>query len=276
MHRKFKKALSVIRHPVLITCKTKYIFLLSHMRSRSSVLSHILGSNSEICGYYELHMKYSAYRSIIYMRQKLYGEFHREINGKYLFDKILHNRHFISEKLIEVMKPKFIFLLRGPKSTIMSMLSMGITTNRPWYKYPEAALEYYCSRLKYLEEFAQRIDNNYFYIDSDDLVDQSDITLGSLTAWLKLNAPLTKYYTLFRYSGDRGVGDSSDHIKTGVMGRTADRPQINVPKGILIKARQRYERCQHILISDSANKSRRLTTNKGKKDIRSGKRPNHR
>ena len=219
------------------------------------MLSHILGSNPEVCGYHELHMKYSAYRSIVYMRQKLYDEFHREIKGKYLFDKILHNRHFISDKLVKAMKPKFIFLLRDPESTIKSMLSMEGAENQPWFKYPEAALEYYCSRLMYLEAFAQRIDDNYFYIDSDDLVDQSDVTLGSLTAWLHFHTPLTKDYALFKYSGEPGWGDSSAHIRAGVMGRTPGHPHINVPGDILIKARRHYDRCRNALINGSANTS---------------------
>jgi hypothetical protein len=72
------------------------------------------------------------------------------------------------------------------------MLSMEGTVNQPWFEYPEAALEYYCSRLMYLEALVQRIDDNYFYLDSGDLVDQTDVTLGRLTAWLNLNTPSPK------------------------------------------------------------------------------------
>ena len=35
-----------------------YIFVLSHMRSFSSLLCHILGSHSEISGYLETHLSY--------------------------------------------------------------------------------------------------------------------------------------------------------------------------------------------------------------------------
>ena len=34
------------------------IFLLSHMRAFTSLLGHILGSNPEINGYYEMHLSY--------------------------------------------------------------------------------------------------------------------------------------------------------------------------------------------------------------------------
>lgn len=34
------------------------IFLLSHMRAHTSLMAHILGSHSQINGYYEMHLDY--------------------------------------------------------------------------------------------------------------------------------------------------------------------------------------------------------------------------
>ena len=34
----------------------QHIFLLSHMRANTSLISHILGSHPQISGYYEMHL----------------------------------------------------------------------------------------------------------------------------------------------------------------------------------------------------------------------------
>ena len=60
--------------PLNIFFKPKYLFIFSHMRSRSSVLSHILGSNSQICGYSELQIPYIDKASIEKMRSLLSAE----------------------------------------------------------------------------------------------------------------------------------------------------------------------------------------------------------
>jgi hypothetical protein len=55
----------------------KTLFLLGHMRSYSSVLSHILGSHPQISGYCETHTKYRTWVDLWKLRwrvRKLTGE----------------------------------------------------------------------------------------------------------------------------------------------------------------------------------------------------------
>ena len=122
--KKIKKNLVLISNPRLVFQRTKYIFLFSHMRSRSSVLSHILGSNPDICGYYELQQRYLVYRHVIAMRRVLHKELKCSLKDKYLFDKILHNRLRVSKKILKKMNPKIIFLLREPVATLKSMINL--------------------------------------------------------------------------------------------------------------------------------------------------------
>ena len=107
-----------------IICKAKYLFIISHMRSRSSVLSHILGSNPDVCGYAELHVPYRSRRALFTMRLMLSNDLKCKLTNKYLLDKILHDRFFVADKIFTIAKPKVIFLLRDPESTFKSIIDM--------------------------------------------------------------------------------------------------------------------------------------------------------
>ena len=214
------------------------------MRSRSSVLSHVLGSNPEVCGYRELHRRYFAFRHIISMRSILFEELRCSLEKKYLLDKILHNSYFVSEELIEKIKPKIIFLLREPDSSIKSIINLGETTNAHWYKSPSWAVEYYCSRLAYMEEFSKKIAGAYLFIESDDLVDQTDRVLNDLSGWLDLQTPLKKQYSFFKKTGLPGAGDSSPYIRSGVIEKTPGYPHISIPSESLRKSYHYYQKCR--------------------------------
>lgn len=244
---KMKRLFSVIFKPDYITCNVKYLFILSHMRSRSSVLSHILGSNYGICGYSELHRSYLRQKDLVKMREKLYEDFKCSLTDKYLLDKLLHNNLNISEDILRFAKPKFIFLLRDPESTFKSTINMGFLTGVEWYKVPEKVLEYYCSRLSRLEAYAEMIGGNYFFLESDDLVNNTEHVLESLTRWLCLDKPLDNSYLQFNGTGEIGYGDPSDNIRTGKITKTMGYPDIHVSQEILQRATISYEKCKAAL-----------------------------
>jgi hypothetical protein len=68
----------------------QHIFLLSHMRSYTSLYGHIMGFNPAICGYYKMHIGYYSWKSLI--RQKLlYFESEATKPGfSCMFDEVLH------------------------------------------------------------------------------------------------------------------------------------------------------------------------------------------
>lgn len=231
-----------------ITCRTKYLFILSHMRSRSSVLAHILGSSPDICGYSELGLSYRGCMSLMKMRYKLSKDLECKLNHKYLLDKILHDRLIVSDKVLEIAKPKIIFLLREPENTIKSIINMGYIENIEWCRDPVKATDYYCSRLSRLEEYAKKIKGGYFFIDSNDLMDKTESILDGLTKWLNLHKPLDKRYSVFRYTGKPGHGDPSDNIKSGILTKTKDYPDILIPVEVLTKGDSSYKKCKDSLL----------------------------
>ncbi len=229
------------------TCRTRYLFIFSHMRSRSSVLCHILGSNPGICGYSELQLSYLNRMSLINMRRLLQEDLGGNLRNKYLLDKILNDYLIFSDNVLKITKPRAIFLLRKPESTIQSIIHMGDLTGIEWYKDPVNAANYYCSRLSSLEELAGKFAGNYFFIEADDLLDHADCILDRLTGWLGLPVPLSKSYSTFSHTGKPGYGDPSPNLKSGTLKRTEDHPDIRIPPDILQRSESAYVKCMDIL-----------------------------
>lgn len=221
------------------------------MRSRSSVLSHILGSNPEICGYSELHLFYKNMIMLKKMKEELSSE-HILSKKQYLFDKILHNFDF-SDEIFTATNSKFIFLLRKPESSFKSIINMGYLTGVDWYKDPKQVVNYYISRLEGLEKLSEKAKDNYFFLESDDLIENTETTLHNLSNWLMLKQPLNTEYTIFKNTGKPKFGDPSDKIKSGKIIKTEEHKDIVLPQEILQQGQIYYEKCKKILSSNAIN-----------------------
>lgn len=233
----------------LLGRKPKYLFIFGHMRSRSSVLSHILGSNPRICGYCELHLDYIDQSSLDNMQQQLVSELNCNLNRSYLLDKILGTQHEFSDKVISITKPKAIFLIREPESTLKSIINMGYVTGVKTDQNPELALNYYCSRLAQLEALSKRFED-YFFLESDELIENSDMSLNRLTQWLDLATPLKKDYSLFKNTGKPSFGDPTEKIKSGVLTKTEGYPDISISSELIEQGNNAYKQCKNTLLSN--------------------------
>ncbi|WP_417857390.1 hypothetical protein [Xanthomarina gelatinilytica] len=244
---KIKKIAIIAANPEILFCKKKYLFIVSHMRSRSTVLSHILGNNSEVCGYKELHFSYKDRLSLINMQIALKKDLKCRLRNNYLLDKILHNST-ISDEILNKAQPKIIFLLRIPEETIKSIMNMGLKTGVDWYKDPVQVTNYYCKRLGQMERLAHRVSKRYIFIESNDLIENSNEILQHITNWLNLKEPLKSTYTIFKDTGVMGFGDPLENIKSGVLQPTDSYPNIHVPEPLLSKANEAYDACKGTLL----------------------------
>ena len=258
--RILKRLPFVLLKPSNLFSKTDYLFIISHMRSRSTVLAHILGSNPGIWGYSELHNSYSGRLSLLKMKVDLCNSLDCEFKDKYLLDKLLHNQYVVSKKIYDVAKPKILFLLRKPESTIKSMIHMGHLVGINWYKDPILAMEYYCSRLLDMEAYAKNVAGDFFFIESEELVNHTIPVLESLSRWLKLPEPLQKEYSQFRNTGGKGHGDPSANIKTGILKKTTKHSHIHIPQEVLDPARLAYDRCREKLVELSGCRTEPLNS----------------
>ena len=124
------------------------IFLLSHMRSYSSVLGHIIGNNPEINGYYEMHLNYDNCKSFLRQKSRYLENHEFKKESKFLFDKILHNEHEINFDLISRKKSKIIITIREPEETILSIVSYYAQHNNTHnYSKIVHAAEYYKEKI---------------------------------------------------------------------------------------------------------------------------------
>lgn len=223
------------------------------MRSRSSLLSHLLGSHPEIYGYSELHSHYATVNDLLSMQNKLTQSLNCHSAEHYFLDKILHN-YAISDTVLNHAKTKVIFLLRKPESTIKSIIKLGdITGVKIWHNKPLKALNYYRDRLLQLQTLATRLQQSssaeYFFIESDKLIEQPGSFLAQLQSWLKLGSPIRENYSIFEHTGKAVAGDPSKNIKTGKIIRTQSHPNVVIEQDILEQAQQAYKQCMKTFLN---------------------------
>lgn len=206
-----KHIFTLLKSPSLLIPK-QHIFLLSHMRANTSLIGHILGSNSEINGYYEQHIGYYSWKSFI--RQKLlYCKQHDlKDKSKYMFDKVLHNEHFVSPILLNNSRAKVLISIRKPETTIPSIIKLYQKVD-PSHVFStlQGAADYYIARLQYLVTISKQL-NNYFYYDAEQLRDNTAECLASITNYLKLTTPLSPEFKTQKLTGVGNAGDHSGNL----------------------------------------------------------------
>ncbi|WP_420554956.1 hypothetical protein [Neptuniibacter marinus] len=235
-----KKLSALVQSPKVLLKKYESIILLSHMRARSSVLSHVLGNNNEIAGYYEQHLDHKDKFFNIKVKANLLLEGNFPPENTYIYDKVLHDR-FDPRSFKEY---KVIVLIRDPRATLKSILSMGSINNSIWQDDPYRAFAYYCQRLQSITDIVGKNNFDIFFIESDDLVDKTDDILDGISAFLELDYPLSSHYKSFGKTG--GVyGDPSDNIKLGSIVKTEINTAEVVPDELVEIAKYYYERCKN-------------------------------
>lgn len=238
----------VVTQPRLL-CRYDRILLLSHMRANTSLLGHVLGSNPEINGYYELHIGYYSWKSFIRQKLTYCCEHIIKKNSRYVFDKVLHNDHFINTELFHPRHSKIIIMLREPSSTINSIINL-YKKNDSHHEYAtiEGAVAYYSLRLEQLCQLSGQFHGRYLYMDAEAITQATDSTLSKLTSWLELKSPLTKRYQIQKKTGKKKAGDSSDKMMSGIIQKKqAPKKQEKIPQDLNFK----YEKIRQTLITRS-------------------------
>ena len=238
----------LITSPGVLAGDKKYIFLLSHMRSYSSLLSHILGSHERIAGYSEMHLSYKKRSDLLTLRYRVYISNNREPIKDYIFDKILHN-HTINDEILNDKNTRALFMLREPEATLKSILKMSENLNNPnRISDINKIKNYYLKRLGQLEELAKRTNGTGVYLDAEKIVEDTDFILGYLTDWLQLKTPLSSEYKTFSKTGEPGFGDPSENIKQGKIIKNRKQPNVVIPDEILKSAQEEYNRCRETIM----------------------------
>ena len=221
------------------------LFILSHMRSYSSVLSHVLGSHPQIDGYCETHLRYRFSFDLLRLKwrvRRLTGE---PLRGRYVLDKILHN-YPVATAILENPHTRGIILLRQPADVVQSIVHMGrhLDLNEQNSNVANAA-KYYVERLSQLTRLARAFGKRAAFVESEALMARTDDTLAFLQQFLSLDSPLERRYRSFAKTGKPGYGDPSEMIHSGEIGSRRDqqRPSYSIPSALIVEAVAAHSEC---------------------------------
>ncbi|MBL8446424.1 MAG: sulfotransferase [Zoogloeaceae bacterium] len=244
--RTMGRALS--RQPGLLARRPTYLFVLSHMRSNTSLLSHLLGSHPEISGHSEMGISYRHALDLLKLRCKVFLD-SDGLDGTYVLDKILHDDLLIRDPILARPDLRLIFLVRDPVQTLRSILHMGSRerTAPQWTQEPSEVTDYYCARLSRLESYLGRLDpasrdRRALFMCAEDLLAAPEAELARLSTWLDLSVPLSPEYRVFETTGQPGYGDPVGPIKAGrIVAQPSSYHHITLDPALEARARAAYD-----------------------------------
>lgn len=233
--------------------------MLSHMRSGSSLLTHILNANPEVAGFGENHAPYWSQKDLKSLILRTAWKLRQfKLSEKYVLDKILHDELVVHRDLLRSQDIRFIFLVRRPQETLASIVKLF--SNQKWTI--EKATNYYIDRLSTLADYAKTINDpqRCLFISHEQLMNQTDETFAALQDFLGVQHPFTEEYEILPTTGQKFVGDSSKKIKQGRIVRDSSSSQyrdIEISPELLGNALQAFAQCratlkQHCRTLDSA------------------------
>lgn len=197
--------------------RQKHVFMVSHMRSGTSVLSNIILTNPSFYGIGETHIEYHDSRSLGALLHKIASvRGLKGITAKYVYDKILHNERIQCDMVRIAPSAKYIIVLRNPLEAIPSIAKVmeGLWDGG----LDQQALDYYKLRIEWLRRFVEELPaKNLFFLEYEELLARPRPVLDDLQKFLCLGLPLSERYDVNCWVGRSGIGDPSLHIKSGKL-----------------------------------------------------------
>jgi hypothetical protein len=221
----------------------RHLFLLGHMRSYSSVLSHILGSHPQIDGYCETHTKYRTRLDLWrlhYRVRKLTGE---PLRGDYVFDKVLHD-YPLARSILDSSRTRGIVLVRRPRETVRSIIGMGLQYSPiAWHRDFGRVARYYQTLLAGLLRLAEALRGRVVFLEAETLLSSTREVLDQLGVFLELQSPLQPEYRRFAHTGELGFGDPSEAISAGRVTLTPSESQtaVSLPRPLVMRLQNAYD-----------------------------------
>jgi hypothetical protein len=223
----------------------KILFILSYMRSGSSLLTHLLNTNPDIIGYGETHLKYTSEQNFKDLITKVYWQMREyKMNHTYVMDKVLHNNKFINYDFLQLPQVYSIFLLREPQRTLASICDL-----KPHWGQ-QKAVNYYGDRLSMLANYAQFINNqeHCLLLTYEQILNNTDLIFSKLQEFLQTQTDFSEKYQILSTTGVKGVGDSSENIKAGNIVRESRKLSTEISSDVVLKAKEHFDKYQTILL----------------------------
>ncbi len=243
----YQLRIKTVQYPYQILLRFKpykILLVLSHMRSGSSLLTHLLNSNSEIIGYGETHINYVSEDNFKDLIFKVYWKMRDyKMNHQYVLDKILHNKKISNEKLLVSNNVRVIFLVREPVRSLNSMLLL-----KPHWDEIKA-LDYYSQRLAMLENYAKIVHNknHSLFLTHEQLLQETNLVFEKFTNFLDTKEGFSEQYDILRTTGRSGIGDSSKNIQAGRIVRDSKKLENQISEASITKAMTLFNQCSATL-----------------------------
>ncbi|MCP2732490.1 sulfotransferase domain-containing protein [Limnofasciculus baicalensis] len=216
------------------------LFILSHMRSGSSLLSHLLITNPEIIGFGETHVEYDSNQDLKTLLLRVYQNTRQlRMDHKYVLDKLLHDKKLLDETILFSEEVRAIFLIREPKRALASILTLKPHWNE------NQAIEYYSTRLATLEKYAKLIDNKKrsLFITHEQILDNTQSVFKVMQDFLEVKQPFSEEYQVLSMTGTRGIGDYSENIKSGRIIRKNKTSETAISSELIAQGLQSFAQC---------------------------------
>ncbi len=232
----------------------RFLLLLSHMRSGSSLLTHLLTTNPEVIGYGETHINYADASDFKGLLKKVYwqaqdfrtlGDIQNlRMNHQYVMDKVLHNKKFLNHDFLQSEQVYAIFLLREPERSLASIADLKPHWNQ------QDTIEYYTERMARLVDYARLINtpDRMLVVTYEQLLDDTPKVLTTLQQFLQTRTPFTEEYKVLKTTGMKGVGDPKGKIKAGKIVRSQRQLTPSFPPALVEQAKQVHGNCQTALM----------------------------
>lgn len=195
----------------------RYIFILSAMRSGSTLLQHIAGQQEHVLSAGETKIEYTSPQQLTELQDYLFD--YQDIPpekrdpAQWVFlEKCVHPRYLPEITPAVTPQTRFLFILRHPHPSLSSLLEQK---NWPYTESTEAALFYYKERLQQLINLATALPDprKACFLTYEDLLRNPETHLAKLTAFLGMPSPLRQDYRSQKWTAKLSLGDVSENIR---------------------------------------------------------------
>lgn len=222
---------------------SEFVFINTVARSGSTLLSNILCSHPQICGFGETMTTYSSPADVSELvAQVCWGNRQLRVRERYVLEKIVLSYVLPNPEVLDDAAISWIYLLREPADSLRS--------NMEYHNRREAAaLKYYLARLQRLASDARHYasrGHRALFLTHEQLVDETQSTLDAVSRFLGLSGGLSANYVRPRIRHG-AAGDQSERIKAGQI--IAERPDYHVElsSAALEQARSAHAECDAVL-----------------------------
>jgi hypothetical protein len=238
--------------PLSLTVQNNFVFILGHMRSGSTLLTHLLCTSEEIVGYGETHTNYRRRSDLAKLLCSVrVNTTLNPLKYRYVLEKIVSTQHPICRSVLTDQRIRYVFLIREPLGSLASIVNMRqhFHPDETHSQVVAFATQHYTERLGQLRRFAEIIDDpqKCLMVTHQQVLNDTTVTFTALERFLDLRSPLREEYDVMATTGKPGVGDPFPNIRLGKIHRSLPKKHVDLSNSQRYTVQECYEECTQTL-----------------------------